>query len=464
MRANVGAQQIERLRDTDDGKVREVRLRIPVDEGDKYRIGKVEIAGNKAIKTEFLRSVFDVKEGDYYNKKKFVKGYEKAKGGYGAFGYMEFTMQPEMSFPGRDPETDKPIGPGPVPPVVDVTLRMNEGKQYFVNQITFVGNTTTHDIVVRRDMRLYEGGVFNTEALKESIRRINQLGYFKPIEQDKPETVQVDKTAGADNKVNITLKVEEQNRNQLAFGAGVSQFEGFFGQLSFQTANFLGRGETVGLSAQKGVQASNYQASFSEPYVFDRPISAGVDIHKRTYIFPLAYTQESVGSNVTLGVPVAQLHAGIFQLQLRAGERQGHQPLAHRHAGAGHEPVSRRRVALEPERAPQGQPDHAEHRLQYRQPADLPDRRTAVQPRLFRRGIRSRRQHGLLVHVARGHLVLPVSPPGRRSACTRRGSTSGPTAGQRRCRSSRNTSWAASTACGATTSAASARATSTPAS
>ena len=113
VRANVGAQQIERLRDTDDGKVREVRLRIPVDEGDKYRIGKVEIAGNKAIKTEFLRSVFDVKEGDYYNKKKFVKGYEKAKEGYGAFGYMEFTMQPEMSFPGRDPETDKPIGPGP---------------------------------------------------------------------------------------------------------------------------------------------------------------------------------------------------------------------------------------------------------------------------------------------------------------------------------------------------------------
>src|SRR5204862_793968 len=145
------------------------------------------------------------------------------------------------AFPREDPETGKPIGPDPPPNIVDVTLRMDEGKQYFVNRITFVGNTTTHDTVVRRDMRLLEGGVFNTEALKDSIRRINQLGYFKPIEA-KGEAVAVEKTPAADGKVDVKMKVEEQNRNQLAFGAGVSQFEGFFGQFSFQTANFLGRG------------------------------------------------------------------------------------------------------------------------------------------------------------------------------------------------------------------------------
>jgi outer membrane protein insertion porin family len=311
VKANIGSPQIERLRDTDDGKIREIRLRVPVDEGERYRVGTVDIVDAKAIKTEYLRSVFDVKEGDVYNHRKFIKGYEKAKEAYGAFGYMDFTMQPELSFPGTDPETGKPLGTEPVPPVVNINLRMNEGKQYYVNRITFVGNTTTHDIVVRRDMRLLEGGVFNTEALKDSIRRINQLGYFKPIEQ-KDETVQVDKMPGDESKVNITLKVEEQNRNQLAFGAGVSQFEGFFGQLSFQTANFLGRGETLGVSMQKGVQASNYQASFSEPYLFDRPISAGIDIYKRAYIFPLAYTQESTGSNVTVGVPVRNYTRGFL--------------------------------------------------------------------------------------------------------------------------------------------------------
>ena len=68
------------------------------------------------------------------------------------------------------------------PPIVDVTLRIQEGKQYFVNRITFVGNTTTRDNVIRREVRLVESGVFNTEALKFSIKRLNQLGYFKPLE------------------------------------------------------------------------------------------------------------------------------------------------------------------------------------------------------------------------------------------------------------------------------------------
>ncbi len=129
-------------------------------------------------------------------------------------------------------------------------MRVNEGKQYFVNRITFVGNTTTRDNVIRREMRLLEAGVFNTEALKFSIKRLNQLGYFKALEGD---AIQVEKTPDADNKVDVTLKFEEQNRNQLTFGAGVSQFDGFFGQLSFQTSNFLGRGETfthVGAAGQ----------------------------------------------------------------------------------------------------------------------------------------------------------------------------------------------------------------------
>jgi outer membrane protein insertion porin family len=322
--ARVGSPQVERLRDSPDGKVREVRLRVPVDEGQRYKVGKVDISGNASIKTEFLRPFFKVQElgtkphrtfwewlrnpfkkvedGEYYSKKKILKGYDKAKEVYGSAGYMEFTMQPEFSFRGIDPETGKPIGSTPPPPIVDITLRMTEGKQYFVNRITFIGNTTTHDTVVRRDMRLLEGGIFNTEALKDSVRRINQLGYFKPLE--KGEAIQVDKTPGVEGKVDVKLKVEEQNRNQLAFGAGISQFEGFFGQLSFQTANFLGRGETVGLSLQKGVQASNYQVSFSEPYLFDRPISAGVDLYTRAYIFPLAYTQLTTGSNATVGFPL----------------------------------------------------------------------------------------------------------------------------------------------------------------
>ena len=110
---------------------------------------------------------------------------------------------PDLSGPAAPPAT--PSGP----PIVDVTLRLQEGKQYFVNRITFVGNTTTRDNVIRREIRLVESGVFNTEALKYSVKRLNQLGYFKPLEG---EAIGVDKTAGADNKVGP----REQRRIQKA--------------------------------------------------------------------------------------------------------------------------------------------------------------------------------------------------------------------------------------------------------
>ena len=104
-------------------------------------------------------------------------------------------------------------------------MQITEGPQYFVNRITFTGNTTTRDNVIRREMRLIEGNVFDTEALKYSVRRLNQLGYFKELKGNDSD-MQVDKTPGKENNVDVTLKFEEQNRNQLTFGAGVSQYRG----------------------------------------------------------------------------------------------------------------------------------------------------------------------------------------------------------------------------------------------
>ena len=98
---------------------------------------------------------------------------------YGGAGYYEFTGFPDMSF--EDP-AEGPIA-APADPTVNITMRLTEGEQYFVNRITFTGNSTTRDNVIRREMRLVEGGVFSTEALKYSIRRLNQLGYFQNLEQ-----------------------------------------------------------------------------------------------------------------------------------------------------------------------------------------------------------------------------------------------------------------------------------------
>jgi len=329
--AQVGQPEMKTVEDSKDGKIRWVQLQIPITEGKKYKVGNFDFAGNKVVKSESLRPFFKLEAGETYSQKRIKKGLEKAQEAYGSIGYFEFTAFPDLQ-PRDQPKegaegTAGPPSPGPSaptgkdePPVVDVTMRVDEGKQYFINRITFVGNTTTRDNVIRRELRLYEAGVFNTQALKDSVRRLNQLGYFKPLEQT---AVDVQKTKNADNKVDIQLKLEEQNRNQLTFGAGVSQFDGFFGQLSFQTSNFLGRGETFSVTAQQGNRAKNYQLAFTEPFLFDRPMTAGVDLYSREIRYTGQFTQASVGGNVVFGfqvMPYARMFLNYSYEQVKVKE------------------------------------------------------------------------------------------------------------------------------------------------
>ena len=353
VKAQVGQPQLRVLEDSKDGRTRWVQLQVPVTEGHRYKIGEINFSGNTVVKSEGLRPLFKLQEGDWFDEKKIRKGFEKAKELYGSGGYFEFTAAPDYSFPddpkpadgaspaggaaGPPPPPAAPNAGTPVPPPsvpthphhpamyglygwtpwfdhedpthaprANVTLRLEEGKQYFVHRITFVGNTTTRDNVIRREIRLYEGGVFNTEALKMSVRRVNQLGYFKPLEE---QGVDVQKTPGQDPaappSVDIKLKVQEQNRNQITFGAGVSQYEGFFGQIAFQTSNFLGRGETFSVSAQQGNRAKNYQVGFTEPFLFDRPITAGVEVFNQEIQYIGQFTQQSRGVTTTWGFPLS---------------------------------------------------------------------------------------------------------------------------------------------------------------
>ena len=130
-----------------------------------------------------------------------------------------------------------------------------------------------------------------------------------------------------EDKLDVTFKVEEQNRNQFTFGGGVSGLEGAFLNASFQTSNFLGLGETFTIAAQTGRRTKNYQLAITEPYFLDRPITAGIDVFKRkltylSYVNFVGYTQEDTGISFTTGFPVGKLLAHVRELQL-----PGHQPL-----------------------------------------------------------------------------------------------------------------------------------------
>jgi outer membrane protein insertion porin family len=270
---------------------RAMHIEIPVIEGEQYRVGDLKFEGLTVFKEEPIRGLFKLKPGDVYKESSIRKGYDKLRDMYGSLGYFQWTGLTK-----RTPDAEKKV--------VDVVLVMEEDKRYYLGKIKFVGNDTTRDKVIRREIYMNEGDVFNTEALKVSIRRINQLGYFKPME-GAPE---LGPSPMGEDKIDVTFKVEEQNRNQFTFGGGVSGLEGTFINASFSTANFLGMGETFQVSAQSGRRTKNYQIAVTEPYLFDRPITAGFDVYKRRLEYePFAtvagYTLDTTGASLITGLP-----------------------------------------------------------------------------------------------------------------------------------------------------------------
>jgi outer membrane protein insertion porin family len=271
-----------------------MKLEIPVTEGAQYKMGALKFEGLTVLKEDFVRAFFKMREGDVYNDSRFKKAYEKLRDVYGSLGYFQWTGGTE-----RKPDAERKV--------VDVTVRMEEDKQYFLGRLSFIGNDSTRDKVIRREIYMNEGDVFNTEALKMSIKRVNQLGYFKQMES-APD---IQPNPDADNKVDVTFKVEEQNRNQFTFGGGVSGYEGTFINASFSTTNFLGAGETVSLAVQTGSRTKNYAFSISEPYFLDRPITAGLNVflNRITYLSygtTVGYGQQTQGIGVTTGLAVGR--------------------------------------------------------------------------------------------------------------------------------------------------------------
>lgn len=301
--AKVGQPDLRELDDSADGRTRWVQLRIPVEEGPRYTIGDFRVDGNTQVDAAALTALLGVRQGEVYSEGAIRKGLEKAREVYGSAGYYEFTAYPDLE-PRPDAST----------PIVDVTMRVTEGPQYFINRIRFTGNAQTKDEVARRELAIVEAGVFNTEALKVSLRRLNQVGYFKPLDD---RAIAVNKTPGTDNKVDIELTVEEQNRNQITFGAGASQYDGFFGNAAFSTTNFIGRGETLSVSAQKGARSNIYQVSFTEPFLFGRPITAGVNLFSRKvdyqiYSTEVDYSEVRSGGSVTSGLALRRFTRLLF--------------------------------------------------------------------------------------------------------------------------------------------------------
>jgi outer membrane protein insertion porin family len=251
-------------------------ITITIDEGEQYRMGKLTFRSadpdeGLVIKPEFLSTVFPMKAGDIFSTDKLRKSFESYKKLYGQYGYIDFTPTPDF-----DIDDAKRV--------VNLTLEFDQQKQYYVRRIEFSGNTTTRDKVIRRQLLLDEGQIFNDRLWELSLLRLNQLNYFDTIKPDNADLKKNVKTGSVD----IRLKLHEKQKQSISFSGGVSGLAGTFVGLSYQTNNFLGLGETLTLSAQIGDIQKSVVFGFTEPYLFDRPISTGFTIFSSQFNYNTA--------------------------------------------------------------------------------------------------------------------------------------------------------------------------------
>lgn len=266
------------------GHGKNVNVTIPIEEGAQYRLGKFTIRGNKLFKPEPLQQVLQLKSGDIFNLSKVRKSLENYTKLYGEFGYINFTPTPNI-----DPDRKKRT--------IDLTLDFEEGKQFTVHRIEFSGNTKTRDKVIRRELLVNEGEVFNTRFWDLSVLRVNQLGFFDRVEKEDYSIKQNIK----DSTVDVNLKVKEKGRNSIGFSGGISGLAGNFFGLNYSTNNFLGLGETLSFQLQTGTFQKLYSFGFTEPYLLDHPITFGFTVSKSDFRFDqLRQTAIATGVDPTL--------------------------------------------------------------------------------------------------------------------------------------------------------------------
>lgn len=249
-------------------------LTVNIEESRLYKLQSLNAVGMKLFRTPetILGNIFQMKVGDTFSTAKLRKGLEQIRKLYGEFGYIDMVPEPDIN---PVTGTDK----------IDFTLNVDEGKQFFVRRIDFSGNTTTRDKVIRRELLVDEGDMFSTRLWELSILRLNQLGYFEALKEGEAAEIKRDTRT---NTVDITLKVKERGKNSVQLSGGVSGIAGSFVAFGYSTNNFLGLGETLGINSQLGDRIRDVTFSFTEPYLFDRPIQTGFTVYMQRYNYDQA--------------------------------------------------------------------------------------------------------------------------------------------------------------------------------
>ncbi len=274
--AKVGQPKVER-------KGADIYITIPVHEGERYGVGKINIK-QKFFKDEYeLLSHLELKNMDYFSQEILRKDIMALTNMYADKGFAHCVITPRIV---KDPEKK----------VVNITLLVDKGPKVYFNRITIEGNTRTRDKVIRRELRVMELKPFSATGLKTSNDRLRRLGYFKDVDITP-------KPAQDQSHMNLDVKVKERPTGTFSIGAGYSSVDNLILMGEISQRNFLGKGQTLSFKGTIGGSTQRFSLSFYEPYFQDTRLSLGLDLYNWEYDYS-DYTKDSVGGALRFGYPL----------------------------------------------------------------------------------------------------------------------------------------------------------------
>jgi outer membrane protein insertion porin family len=276
MEAKVGSPKI-----TNDE--RGIYLDFPISEGLRYRVGKVELAGDDPSPEQKLVTSLRLSKEEYFNREALVKDLETVTNYYTDRGYAFAEVAPKID---KTPE----------PPVVNVAYEVRRGELVDFGRINISGNTKTRDKVIRRELQIVEGSRYDKASLQKSSENLKRLDYF--------ESVDMDTSKGETSKdMNVNVKVKEKSTSFASIGAGYSSADQAFILGQIAERNLGGRGQRLAFQGQIGGQSSRFSVGFTDPWMFDTPLSMNVELYKWSQDY-IDYNKDSYGGKLGFSYPV----------------------------------------------------------------------------------------------------------------------------------------------------------------
>ena len=263
-----------------DKKEKAIFIKILIEEGEQYKTGKIEFVGDQTFPEKKLREKVDLKEGDVYSLGKIREGIFNITELYSQQGYAYAEVRPDRSI-----NTQKKI--------VDIVMQIDKSRKVYIGKITITGNDKTKDKVIRREFRFNEGGLFDSEKLKRSKDRIINTRFF--------EDVQIQTSRGEkDDTIDITASVVERSTGTIGAGIGFSSVDNAIITAQLSQDNLFGNGQKIAFTTELSSRRSDFSLSFTEPWLFDREVSAGIDLFNLKTDFT-TFESKRQGGGVRLG-------------------------------------------------------------------------------------------------------------------------------------------------------------------